>query len=80
VAWFSTGLSIALLKPFYMPVYKQAATGKQRKGDTTRTSSQGRKLASGGNTNKKGEPEIDESSKTPVKDIHRQKHPKAPRP
>jgi hypothetical protein len=71
---------LSLLKPFYMSIYNQSATGKQRKGDTKRTSSQGRKLSSGGEANKKGEPEIDESSKAPVKDINRQKHPKSPRP
>lgn len=43
-----------------------AITNKaKRGGDTGRTSSQGRKLASGGNLTKRGEPEIDEASKSP---------------
>jgi hypothetical protein len=38
----------------------------QRGGDTSRTSSQGRKLASGGNTaDKRGNEEIDENTKSP---------------
>ena len=37
---------------------------KERRGDTSRTSSQGRKLSSGGDINKKGSPEIDESAKS----------------
>ena len=36
-----------------------------RKGDTGRTSSQGRKLSSGGDLMKKGDPEIDENTKAP---------------
>lgn len=39
-----------------------------RKGDTSRTSNEGRKIASGGETNKRGNKEIDESTKMPVKD------------
>jgi hypothetical protein len=35
-----------------------------RGGDTSRTSSQGRKLASGGNTGKRGDAEIDEQTKS----------------
>ena len=42
---------------------------KTRKGDTGRTSGQGRKLASGGNKNKKkGGPDINEDTKNMVKD------------
>ena len=36
-----------------------------RKGDTGRTSSQGRKLSSGGTLDKKGDPEMDENTKSP---------------
>jgi hypothetical protein len=44
----------------------QPATSKAaRKGDTGRTSSQGRKLSSGGDPSKKGNPEIDENTKNP---------------
>lgn len=43
----------------------QLTTSKTRKGDTSRTSSQGRKLASGGNINDKGDPEQDEATKSP---------------
>jgi hypothetical protein len=43
----------------------QPFPGKSRKGDTGRTSSQGRKLSSGGNLNKRGDPEIDENTKAP---------------
>lgn len=52
-----------------MALYNQAATGKQRKGDTRRTSNQGRKLASGGSLDKKGDPEMDEAKKSPKKDL-----------
>src|SRR5688572_16092022 len=38
----------------------------ERGGDTTRSSSQGRKLSSGGNTNKKGNPEVDDATHSPV--------------
>ena len=38
-----------------------------RGGDTGRTSSQGRKLASGGNSEKRGDPAMDESTKSPKK-------------
>ena len=41
---------------------------KIRKGDTNRTSSQGRKLSSGPKNNKKGNPDINEDTKNPVKD------------
>jgi|GEM_PF-2669225 len=39
---------------------------KDRKGDTGRTSSQGRKLASGGDiaSDKRGDPEMDENAKS----------------
>ena len=42
-----------------------------RKGDTSRTSSQGRKTASGGDVNKRGNNEMDEDIKTPVKDMNK---------
>jgi hypothetical protein len=42
---------------------KSSASKAERKGDTGRTSSQGRKLSSGGNPKKKGDPEIDENTK-----------------
>lgn len=35
-----------------------------RGGDTSRSSSQGRKTASGGNLNKRGNPQIDEQTKS----------------
>ncbi len=50
---------------------KQQTTGSKqsRKGDTGRTSSQGRKLASGGTrSTKKGNPDINEDTKNSVKD------------
>jgi hypothetical protein len=56
-----------------MSLYNQAATGKIRKGDTRRTSSQGRKLASGGDPNKKGAPKVDEITKTPVAELKKEK-------
>jgi hypothetical protein len=37
---------------------------KERKGDTGRTSSQGRKLSSGGESNKRGNPEMDDNAKS----------------
>ena len=47
----------------------QKQSKKTRKGDTGRTSSQGRKLASGGTQNKRiGSPDINEDTKNPVKD------------
>jgi hypothetical protein len=36
--------------------------------DTSRTSNQGRKLASGGDTEKRGNPEIDENTNSPKSD------------
>jgi len=45
-----------------------------RKCDTSRTSSQGRKTASGGEINKRGNKEIDEDTKTPVKDINKSRN------
>lgn len=39
----------------------------RRKGDTSRSSSQGRKTSSGGNLNKRGNAELDENTKTPKK-------------
>ena len=36
-----------------------------RGGDTSRSSSQGRKLSSGGDKNKKGDPEMDDATKSP---------------
>ena len=47
----------------------QKQSTKNRKGDTSRTSSQGRKTASGGTrNNKKGNPDMNENTKNPVKD------------
>jgi hypothetical protein len=52
----------------------QKQTIKKRKGDTGRTSSQGRKEASGGNlTKKKGDPDRNEDTKNRVKDEKRRK-------
>jgi hypothetical protein len=46
------------------------APGKTaRKGDTGRTSSQGRKLSTGGEIKKKGSPELDENTKSPKADL-----------
>ena len=50
-----------------MSLYNQTATGKIRKGDTKRTSRQGRKLAS------RGDPKIDENTKTPVAELKKAK-------
>jgi hypothetical protein len=41
---------------------------KTRKGDTSRTSSQGRKLSSGPKSNKKGAPETNDNTKNLVKE------------
>ena len=41
---------------------------KTRKGDTSRTSSQGRKLSSGPKNTRKGDRDINEDTKNPVKD------------
>ena len=47
----------------------QKQSSKNRKGDTSRTSSQGRKLASGGTQNKRNSnPDINEDTKNAVKD------------
>jgi len=46
----------------------QKQSTKTRKGDTSRTSSQGRKLSSGPKTNKKGSRDVNEDTKNPVKD------------
>lgn len=47
----------------------QKQSSKNRKGDTSRTSSQGRKQSSGGNiAKKKGDPDINENTKNRVKD------------
>jgi hypothetical protein len=50
---------------------KQAEKTKDRKGDTGRTSNQGRKLSSGGNIDEKekGNPEVDENSKSPKAEV-----------
>lgn len=46
----------------------QKQSAKNRKGDTSRTSSQGRKQSSGGNAaKKKGNPDINENTKNEVK-------------
>ena len=39
-----------------------------RKGNTSRTSSQGRKFSSGPRKNKKGNPDINENTKNPVRE------------
>ena len=46
----------------------QRKTTKNRKGDTSRTSSQGRKLSSGPGNNKKGDRDINENTKNAVKE------------
>ena len=47
----------------------QKQSGKNRKGDTTRTSSQGRKQSSGGTTaRKKGNPDRNENTGNNIKD------------
>jgi hypothetical protein len=46
----------------------QKQSAKTRKGDTSRTSSQGRKLSSGPKNNKKGSRDINEDTKNPVRD------------
>ena len=46
----------------------QKQSNKTRKGDTSRTSSQGRKLSSGPKKNKKGNPDSNEDTKNQVKD------------
>jgi len=47
----------------------QSQSTKNRKGDTSRTSSQGRKQSSGGRlTKKKGSPDINEDTKNQVKE------------
>ena len=47
---------------------------EERGGDTSRSSSQGRKESSGGqiNENKRGNPQIDDDTKAPVSDKHRE--------
>ena len=46
---------------------QQAGNKLQRGGDTSRSSSQGRKLSSGGkiSTDRKGNPEMDDDTKSP---------------
>lgn len=46
----------------------QKQTSKTRKGDTSRTSSQGRKLSSGPATNKKGSRDMNEDTKNSVRE------------
>jgi hypothetical protein len=47
----------------------QKQSSKNRKGDTSRTSSQGRKRSSGGSLAKeKGDPDVNENTKNRVKD------------
>lgn len=49
-------------------------TSADREGDTSRTSSQGRKLASGRDSDKKrGSAEIDEQSKSEKRELHPKK-------
>jgi hypothetical protein len=52
----------------------QKQTAKNRKGDTSRTSSQGRKQSSGGSlAKKKGNPDINENTKNEVRTEKRKK-------
>ena len=46
----------------------QKKTTKNRKGDTSRTSNQGRKLSSGPTNDKKGDRDINENNKNVVKE------------
>ena len=47
----------------------QKQTAKNRKGDTSRTSNQGRKQSSGGSlSKKKGNPDVNENTKNEVRD------------
>jgi hypothetical protein len=46
----------------------QKQSTKTRRGDTSRTSSQGRKLSSGPKTNKKGSRDLNEDTKNQVRD------------
>jgi hypothetical protein len=46
----------------------QKQSTKSRKGDTSRTSSQGRKLSSGPKTSKKGSRDINEDTKNHVRE------------
>lgn len=60
---------LELLNIKVMAKQNQATGNKaQRGGDTSRTSSQGRKLASGGKPGKKGNAELDETNNSPVAD------------
>lgn len=53
---------------------KESGNSKQeRGGDTSRSSSQGRKLSSGGDLNKKGNPQQDEGTHSPVKGANKKK-------
>ena len=52
---------------------KKTTFNKDRKGDTSRTSSQGRKLSTGGDLTKRGDQELDENSKAPVREMNEQK-------
>ena len=56
---------------------QEKKTIRDRKGDTSRTSSQGRKLASGENADKKrGNPEVNERNKTEKQDLRDKKPPR----
>lgn len=44
---------------------QSSASKAERKGDTGRTSSQGRKLSSGGTPDKKGDSQMEENTKSP---------------
>ena len=47
----------------------QKQSAKNRKGDTSRTSSQGRKQSSGGNLiKKKGNPDVNENTRNEIKE------------
>ena len=43
-------------------------TKEERGGDTSRSSSQGRKLTSGGKQGKRGNPQMNEATHSPVRD------------
>jgi hypothetical protein len=53
---------------------EQGSSKAERGGDTSRSSSQGRKASSGGEIkhNRKGNPQLDDDTKAPVSDKHRE--------
>ena len=53
---------------------EQSGTSKAaRGGDTSRSSSQGRKLSSGGHADRKGDPEMDDATHSPKAGINKVK-------